>query len=213
VRRLLISLTIGLAMVGMTSAGSFASARPATSSHSSVARFAAGATPFQNKVIDKIMTQIPGGTRVSAGKVEWDGHGITLTVPPELKPSAGRPDATPSCPDYTFCAWSEPDYNPTACSVAASSGNFYQWFNWGAYSADGCNSAGTWSWDNHTQFQVYKFQKHTGGIQSPGGYFYHDGTGSGSRWCIGSFDKNPDVSDTQSREDAWIWVTGIKEGC
>jgi hypothetical protein len=217
VKRLLMSLAavvLGLAMAGLAAASSSASVRPATDSagnaHSSAARFAAAATPFQNKVIEGALARVPGGTRVSAGEAEWNGGHIILGA---TAPGA-RANDDPGCEYGAWCAWGATNFNDENCWAEVFTGTSWDWFDWGMYSSDesGCGSVGTWSWYNDSPVRVWKEQNHTGGTYE-GSFEYSGGTGSGNNWCISPGDPNGDVTDTQTRTDGWVYLSGTSTPC
>jgi hypothetical protein len=206
--RTVITGVFAVAVLALFSVAGGLPAQAATASPSSLARFAATATPFQNKAIDAAMASVPGGTRVGMGEVVWHSDRFSLQVP-AVAPTGSAPsarsvrsDATPSCASDSFCAWSEKGYTGCKLTAAAGTNDVFDWADWSKYT---CDAAGTWSWDNNSSYQVQKWQYYSGGV-SLGDYFYFGGTVSGNSWCIGSGDKNQDVTDTQSRTEGWIYL-------
>jgi hypothetical protein len=195
-------------------------AHAATATGSSATRFAAAATPYQNEVLDAAMARVPGGTRVSAGKVEWDGNRIALGV--TTSATTGRPadsantsttaDSTLDCTSGYFCAWGDPGYGGTCWMYVA--GGTLESFDWAAHSGADCGSVGTWSWKNLSSDRVWKEQDASGGTPVSGRpYFYTNVKFSGDTWCISPGDSNSNVTDTTSRTDGWIYMSSTTSAC
>jgi hypothetical protein len=207
-------------------------ASPATAA----ARFAAAATPRQNKVLNDVMTRVAGGTRVSASEVEWDAGRVVFGVSATADESPETPyckiyfDTGSSAPagtcgynapnsyndlqcqiDY-FCAWDAPGENAAAvCWMYVSGDAGGLWFDWGLYSGEDCGSTGTWSWNNETPFRVWRESSHSGG-DGLGTYMWDGGSGT-AVWCISPNVNNSDVTDSASRTAGWIQMTSNSAKC
>ena len=188
-------------------------AQGATASDSSAGTVTA--TAYQNKVLDAAMAHVPGGTRVSASEVEWDGGSIILGVSAPAAQNSPTGEAgyggglatdTLSCAFDYFCAWGEPN-QAGGCWMYIYDIYPNWWFNWGQYASEQyCGDPGTWSWLNDTGDRVWKEQGHTGGSEySP--YVWDGGAGTGSNWCISPHVGNNDVTDRITRTLGWIQVT------
>ena len=147
----------GIVFLGGGTAAAALPAQAAAASSTSAERFAAAATPFQNKALDSAMARISGGTRVSPGEVKW-ANGVILTISRNT-PAVGS-DACIS--DY-FCVWDQHNYGSTAwqCAIempdAAIAGEAW-FFNWAVYSNASCGSNGTLSLHNNTPYRAWKIQ-------------------------------------------------------
>jgi hypothetical protein len=218
-RRLVLPILAAIALLAAAAPGALAGTSPAHPDRNlSAARFAAAATPFQNKVIDRLMARVPGGTRASAGEVEWaDGH-VRLGVPRSPHGRAAFPgaaktfDASSGCPDDYFCAYGAQEFG--GCAIAFP-GGWQVEFDWAAFSGQNCTGdPGTWSWDNETSYRVWKEQDWSGESAVPGApYYYSGGTDSGNNWCIKPHVSNGDVGDKASRTDGWIQMTANTATC
>jgi hypothetical protein len=207
VRKLVIPILAASALLATAVPSAMAATSPARASN----RFAAAATPFQNKVIDRVMASHPGGTRVSASEVEWDNGRIGFGVTRAHHASA-KPDTTYSCSTGYFCAWGEAGYQG-GCFMYVAGGVQVE-FDWAAYSGDACGSVGTWSWQNETAYRVWKEQDWSGETPISGAtYFYSGGTDSGNSYCIKPEVSNSDVTAASSREDGWIQMTSNTATC
>ena len=219
------------ALVAGTLPAQAAAASPATAA----ARFAAAATPHQNKVLTDVMARVPGGTRVSASEVEWDAGRVAFGVSAPAGESAA---ATATCNVYFntgsnaptgtcgyngvesvnnihcqidyFCAWDAPDAIGS-CWMYVSGNAGGLWFDWGLYAAEQCDDLGTWSWDNETPFRVWKESSHSGGI-GLGSYMWAGGSGTAA-WCISPNVGNSQVLDSASRTAGWIQMTSNTAKC
>lgn len=104
--RFLVGTAAVIALLGSASAAATASSAPQSSS----ARYAAEASQYQNSAIARMMDRVPGGSRVSAGEVEW-GHGAMILVVPM------SPDATASCPGAHVCVWTAHNYTGSELQI------------------------------------------------------------------------------------------------
>lgn len=206
---------LGLSVTAVLAIGATAMATLPASASPVPSATATAASAFQNKVLDAAMSRVPGGIRVSAGEVEWDGGRVVLgATAPQAKDSASS-DATLTCTDGYFCAWGAKNY-AGSCWMYALGGTDYE-FDWAAYSGetDLCGSAGTWSWKNDTSYRVWKEQDFSGEIPVADAYTYEDGTPSGTPWCIppGPGVDNHNVSDNITRTLGWIYMSSNPSSC
>jgi hypothetical protein len=202
-----------LAAAVFAASATVATALPAGASataSASAARFAAAATPFQNKVLEGAMSRVPGGTRISAGEVKWDGGRIALEAFAPHAETAASPDQGFICYSGYFCAWSSTNYDGS-CAFDLEGDSGYQ-FNWAVYSGVNCGGAGTWSWQNLTGYRAWKEQYSTGGtdVQS---YYFINGSPSGLSYCISPGSSNPDVTNATIRTLGWIYTSGNSSAC
>lgn len=221
------AIALPLAIAILAVCGAMTGALPAaaaTSAKSSAAKFAAAATPFQNKVLDAAMSRVPGGTRVSEDAVAWDhGHLVVgVTAPKGARDEQADapgvtvgPGGTLTCSAGYFCAWGAPTFGGT-CWVYMV-GTVFE-FDWAAYSGADCGSVGTWSWDNETGVRVWKEQSWSGETPLSGdSYTYTGGTPSGTNYCIDpSGGSNSEVSDETNgtiRTLGWIYVSNNMSAC
>jgi hypothetical protein len=215
-------------------AGTLPAQAAGASQATAAARFAAAATLHQNKVLDEVMTRVAGGTRVSASEVEWDGGRIVFGVSaPASEAAANGPcniyiDTGSNAPTGTcgyngpdsqnvikcqigyFCAW-DGTLEQGNCWMYVSANAAGLWFDWGLYSAVGCDDLGTWSWDNQSPFRVWKESSHSGGT-ALGTYMWAFGSGTAAR-CISPGALTPQVLDGPSRTAGWIQMTSNTAQC
>lgn len=188
-------LTLGVALSAATPA-SAATAAPAPG----------GASAFQDKVLDSALANVPGGTRISAGEVKWEGTGIILTV------STPGATSSPTCLGGYFCAFSAKNFKGD-CAVAMPDDDFTYEVDWAAYSGPACGGLGTWSWENFSGVRVWKEQYFSGYGPTTTPYTYVGGTPSGNNWCISNGDTNSDVTDKISRTAGWIYMSTNTASC
>ncbi len=72
-------------------------AAPSASAATGASAFEAAASSYQNAQIASALTGAPGGVRVSANQVEWNGYSVVLTVPAGAKASV-TPANADTCP-------------------------------------------------------------------------------------------------------------------
>jgi hypothetical protein len=63
----------------------------------------ADSRPTLDEEIDQVLTQFPGGVRVAANVIEWEGGAVTLTLE---APGAFAPMSVGSCATGSYCAYS-----------------------------------------------------------------------------------------------------------
>jgi hypothetical protein len=205
------ALGIGTAVAGALPASAEAASQPA-------AHFAAAATPFQNKVIEKVMERLPGGTRVSSGDVRWR-DGVTVAIPTSAtaRPAfdgTAKSDAatglTSNCANSDFCAFDQKGF--MGCSVSIPQTFTNRFADWALFSGTNCGGNGTWSWANETPFKVWKAQGHSGGTQVDT-FDVQGGSNTGTVWCIPAEVQNSDVGDKATRTLGWIQMTASTGAC
>jgi hypothetical protein len=200
-----------LAATVLATGATVATALPASASATlpaSSERFAAAATPLQNKVLQGAMSRVPGGIRVSAGEVEWDGGRIAFGVSVSGG-GAGTSGDSLTCTAGFFCAWGAANYTGT-CWMWVQGDSGLQ-FDWGSYSGAYCGAAGVLSWQNRTPYRMWQEQFSSGGT-SQGDYFYTGGSPSGETYCINPTSENPD-NTSSLRTLGWIYTSGNMMTC
>ena len=220
-------MAFAVAVVGLGVAGVVALPGRTAVPGSQAGRFAAAADAFQNKALDSAMEGHPGGTRVSPSEAEWKGGKVILRVSAPHAPLTATTMADTTdyggCPNTYFCAWSEPGFPEVtpdgACEIELSDSFYFgstYWFDWASFSGSICGSAGTWSWANHSAYRVWKEQYYNeeGTQITPApGEEWVGGAGSGNNWCISPYVSNSDVTDQQTREDGWIYLSSNTASC
>lgn len=166
------------------------------SAASQAVRFAAAATPRQNRIIDKYMAQYPGGTRISAGEVRW--HNGTRLVTSTAAASKCPTTGYCGCDAGFFCAfpgqftgdwWEIPNY------ILAHGVYFFHWGDCGPPAAPGCN-VGIHAWANNTGFRTWLEQY----------------VNNGNELCIGNRTNNLNYNGSNDL-DAWIYLSSNPAKC
>ena len=131
-----------------------ASATAGTATTGPAARFASEATAYQNAMIERVLSRVPGGTRISPSEARWP-EGITFGV----TTSSQQQSTLDTCLEqygYVFCGFEDTEYNAgddeeywVALQGATSSAY------WDSYGAAGY---GMQSWYNATPFRVWREQ-------------------------------------------------------
>jgi hypothetical protein len=160
------------------------------------ARFAAAATPHQNTVIGKAMTQRPDGTRISPGEVTWP-DGVRLRVSATVTASC-PPVYYCGCPAGYFCAY------PTAFNGAwylvenyklAGGTYFFPWGECSPTQEPGCD-VGIHSWASNTGYRTWLEQN----------------INSGNELCISNRTNNLNYNGN-SDLDYWIYLSSNSAAC
>jgi hypothetical protein len=178
----------GLGLLAVPAAG--AAVHPAATGPA--ARFASEATPHQNSVIERALSRVPGGIRISASEVEWP-NGIILGVPASPQ-SEFSECATAFSPTPVFCGFTGVNFTGDyiAAPVATTTG---YWVPWGEDFDTGMHS-----WYNFTGNRVWREQE-----QNAGNELCIDPVGNGNYYDT---DYNgPDVNDY------WIWMSVNSSNC
>jgi hypothetical protein len=205
VRRALLALAgaggLLFAVVPVAAAASSPGATPA-------ARFAAGATRYQNAAITEIMARAPGGTRVSAGEVVWrDGVIVNVPTAPRAKVPASPDQSFADCSYGYSCVYSQTGWNGIELMCPSS------YLNGGTYFCpiyqQGFGSGGLYSvesWVNYTAYRAWLQQ-------------YDSHTSAGNEYCEtprygnNSPSYNSDFTGPVSLTANWVWMSNNTDSC
>ncbi len=168
------------------------------------ARFAAGATRYQDAAIAKVMARVQGGTRVSAGRVEWD-HGrmvFGIAASPHGRVALFPQQSVDNCAYGYACV-----FNATLPGANEGASCESSWLNGEPYFCD-ISELGLGkirSWVNFTSYRAWlqENDSHT----NPGNEFCEQPRISNS---------TPSVDDSftgPNEEDGWTWMSNNSVGC
>jgi hypothetical protein len=162
-------------------------------------RFASEATAYQNKVLERALSRVPGGTRISPSEVRWpDGNIIGVGASPKQSLLNDCLEGVPnSLPQDAFCGFAGTGYTVAYLFSASASGSGY-WVEWGAL------GLGMHSWWNNTAYRVWREQFVNSGNElciDPAG-----GTGNGNDYYNPDYN-GPDVNDY------WDWMSVNSSDC
>ena len=156
------------------------------------ARFASEATAYQNKVIERELSRVPGGTRISASQVEWPG-GLILGVPASPQQNELR-TCLLALPSDNFCGFTGTSYDGDYITAPVATTTGY-WVDWGGYFNTGMHS-----WYNDTSNRVWREQE-----QNAGNELCIDPYGNGN--YLNTNYNGVDVNDY------WIWMSTNPANC
>lgn len=188
------------------SAAPAASASPAGGNRGE--RFAASATSYQNAAIAAVMARIPGGSRVSPGRVQWDQGRIIFGVAasPHGQVSLFSSPTVDNCSYGYACVFTSTLPGAVEGGACESS-----WMAGGSYYCPiyqlgfGSEGGKIRSWVNFTSYRAWlqENDSHT----NPGNEYCETPRISGS---------TPSVSDDftgPNEEDGWIWMSNNTAHC
>jgi hypothetical protein len=124
--------SIGLLAVPAANAAGHSAAR------GQAARFASEATAYQNKILERALSHVPGGTRISPSEARWpDGNIVGVPASPK---QSGLTDCLNSAGGLAvFCGFTGTSYSGSWDAALAASGSGY-WAPWGELTGTGMHS-------------------------------------------------------------------------
>jgi hypothetical protein len=202
-KRILVIFTILAGATLSITAPAFAQPAPVTGGPGF--SYASKATAYQNKVIDRALARVPGGTRISASEAKWpDGVLIAVPVHSDQNELADCLSYTASSDIPDFCGFTDADYDGDYISAPEADlwymANYAPyWVPWGEYFGTGMHS-----FYNSTLTRVWREQ-----FQNSGNLLCIDpvgGTGGGNDYYNTNYN-GPDVNDW------WVYMSVNYSNC